>query len=239
MSTPQKTELLHSGKAKTIYHTNDPDLLWLEFRNDTSAFNGQKLASLKDKGMLNNCINAHIMEKLNQSGVPTHFKARLSDTESLVKRLQMIPVECVIRNKVAGGLSKRLGLEEGTVLSSPVFELFYKSDPLGDPMINESHVQVFGWATEQEMAQMKQLTFCVNDLLSALFRNAGIELIDFKLEFGRFHDTIVLGDEITPDGCRLWDMKTHKKLDKDVFRRDLGDLISTYREVAERLKIDK
>jgi phosphoribosylaminoimidazole-succinocarboxamide synthase len=235
----QKHEQLYSGKAKSVYSTDDQNLLIMHFRNDTSAFDGKKVAQLDRKGMVNNKFNAFIMEKLAAAGVPTHFVKRLSDEESLVKRLQMIPVECVVRNIAAGSLCRRLGVKEGIDLNPPTFELFLKNDALGDPMINESHVRSFGWATEEQVSAMKELTFKVNDVLKQLFLDGDMLLVDFKLEFGVTPDGgLVLGDEITPDGCRLWDKNTREKLDKDRFRQDLGNVVEAYEEVGRRLGID-
>lgn len=234
----QKQQELYAGKAKTVYTTDDPDKLILEFRNDTSAFDGEKLAKLDRKGMVNNKFNAFIMQKLQQAGVPTHFDSLLSDQESVVKKLQMLPIECVVRNLSAGSLCRRLGVEEGKPLDPPVFEFFLKNDALHDPMINDYHILSFNWASAEEIAQMKQLTFQVNDVLKALFESAGLLLVDYKLEFGRFDGELLLGDEFTPDGCRLWDAKTRDKLDKDRFRQGLGGVVEAYEEVARRLGID-
>ena len=233
----EKREELYRGKAKTVYATDDPDLLWLTFRNDTSAFDGQKLAQLERKGEVNNKINAFIMGKLEAAGIRTHFVRLLSDTESLVKRLKMIPVECVVRNVVAGSMSKRLGIDEGRVLPQPIFEFFYKNDALHDPLVNDAHIEVLGWATKAEIEQMKRLTFRVNDVLKPMFAKAGITLVDYKLEFGNSNGEMLLGDEFTPDGCRLWDSTTNEKMDKDRFRRDLGNVIEKYIEVGRRLGV--
>ncbi len=232
-----KGEQLYSGKAKSVFRTDDPERLVLHFRNDTSAFDGVKLAQLERKGEMNNRINAFIMGKLGEAGIATHFIERLSADESLVRRLDMVKVECVVRNVVAGSLAKRLGIEEGLELTEPVFEFFLKDDALHDPMINESHIRVFGWATQDEIDTMRSLSLRVNDVLKPLFADAGIWLVDFKLEFGRADGNLVLGDEFTPDGCRLWDGKTQKKLDKDRFRRDLGEVVESYQEVARRLGV--
>jgi len=238
--TPQVTkgEQLNVGKAKSVYLTNDPDRLILHFRNDTSAFDGVKIEQLDRKGAVNNHFNAFIMGKLEEAGVPTHFESLLSDDESVVKRLNMIPVECVVRNIAAGSLCKRLGVEEGMDIVPPTFEFFLKNDKLHDPMINEYHIRAFGWATESQVETMKALTFKVNDVLSKLFRDAGLLLVDYKLEFGDFHGQVLLGDEFTPDGCRLWDAETRKKLDKDRFRQGLGGVVEAYEEVAQRLGVD-
>ncbi|MCW8194316.1 phosphoribosylaminoimidazolesuccinocarboxamide synthase [Proteobacteria bacterium 005FR1] len=234
----EKHEQLYSGKAKSVYSTDDQNLLVMHFRNDTSAFDGKKVAQLDRKGMVNNKFNAFIMEKLTAAGIPTHFVKRLSDEESLVKRLQMIPVECVVRNIAAGSLCRRLGVKEGIDLNPPTFELFLKNDALGDPMINESHVRSFGWASEEQVAAMRELTFRVNDVLKQLFLGGDMLLVDFKLEFGLTAEgELVLGDEITPDGCRLWDKNTREKLDKDRFRQDLGNVVEAYEEVGRRLGI--
>ena len=233
----EKREELYAGKAKSVYRTDDPELFVMVFRDDTSAFDGEKKEQLNRKGMVNNRFNAFIMEKLGQAGVPTHFEGLLSDTESLVKKLDMIPVECVIRNVSAGSLCRRLGVEEGKTLLPPTYELFLKNDAMHDPMVNESLAVSFGWAKEDELEQMKKLTYQVNDVLKALFEEAGMLLVDYKLEFGRSDGHIVLGDEFSPDGCRIWDRETRKKMDKDRFRQGLGDVIETYEEVGRRLGI--
>ena len=233
----QITKELYSGKAKSVFSTDDADHLVLHFRDDTSAFDGEKKASLARKGTVNNKFNAFIMTKLAQAGIPTHFEKLLSDNQAVVKHLQMIPVECVVRNISAGSICRRLGVKEGLDLNPPTFEFFLKNDALHDPMINDYHIRAFGWASEEEVAAMKELTFKVNDVLKKLFLDAGILLVDYKLEFGRFHGQVVLGDEFTPDGCRLWDAKTREKLDKDRFRQDLGNVIEAYEEVARRLGV--
>ena len=230
-------ELLYQGKAKSAYLTDDPDLLVLQFRDDTSAFDGEIIEQLSEKGAINNQFNALIMTRLAEAGIPTHFVERLSATDALVKRLDMIPVECVVRNTAAGSLVRRLGVEEGLNFDPPLFELFLKNDALRDPMITEHHVEAFGWATRDEMARMHELTLRTNTVLKAMFDEAGLQLVDFKLEFGRFHGEIVLGDEFSPDGCRLWDKATGEKKDKDRFRQKLGGVLEAYREVAERLGI--
>lgn len=234
----QKAKELYAGKAKSVYTTEDPDKLILVFRDDTSAFDGEKMEKLSRKGMVNNRFNGFIMEKLEAAGVPTHFEGVLSDQECVVKNMDMIPVECVVRNFAAGSLCRRLGVQEGMDLNPPTFEFFLKNDALHDPMINDYHIQSFGWATQDEIAQMKRLTFKVNDVLSKLFLDAGLLLVDFKLEFGRFKGQLVLGDEFSPDGCRLWDVNTREKLDKDRFRQGLGGVIEAYEEVARRLGVE-
>ncbi|MDX1479798.1 MAG: phosphoribosylaminoimidazolesuccinocarboxamide synthase [Saprospiraceae bacterium] len=233
----EKREELYAGKAKSVYRTDDPDLFVLEFRDDTSAFDGEKKEQLSRKGMVNNRFNAFIMQKLEDAGVATHFERLLSSTESLVKNLDMIPVECVVRNISAGSLCRRLGVEEGQTLNPPTYELFLKNDALHDPMVNESLAISFGWATETELAQMKELTYKVNDVLKTLFDEAGMLLVDYKLEFGRSGGQIVLGDEFSPDGCRIWDKETREKMDKDRFRQGLGSVIEMYEEVGRRLGI--
>ncbi len=233
----QKREQLYSGKAKSVFATDDPSRVVMVYRNDTSAFDGKKLAQLDRKGMVNNRFNAFIMGKLQAAGVPTHFEKLLSDTESLVKKLDMVPLECVVRNYTAGSIVRRYGIEEGLAVNPPTFELFLKSDKLGDPMVNESHALAFGWATQAQIDQMKVLTYRVNDVLKKLFDDAGMLLVDYKLEFGTFKGELLLGDEFSPDGCRIWDKATRKKMDKDRFRQDLGDVIETYEEVGRRLGV--
>ncbi|WP_431024254.1 phosphoribosylaminoimidazolesuccinocarboxamide synthase [Halomonas sp. H5] len=234
----EKRQELYAGKAKSVYLTDDPDRLVLTFRDDTSAFDGKKKEALARKGMVNNRFNAFIMEKLQAAGIPTHFETLLSDTECVVKKLEMIPVECVVRNIAAGSLVKRLGVEEGQALTPPTFELFLKNDEKGDPMINESLAETFGWATPEQLAEMKALTFKVNAVLKQLFADGGMLLVDYKLEFGLFHGEIVLGDEFSPDGCRLWDAETREKLDKDRFRQGLGGVIEAYEEVGRRIGVE-
>jgi phosphoribosylaminoimidazole-succinocarboxamide synthase len=234
----EKGAELYAGKAKSVYLSDDPERLFLVFRDDTSAFDGEKVAQLARKGVVNNRFNAFIMQKLEEAGIPTHFERLISDNESLVKRLQMITVECVVRNITAGSICRRLGVDEGIDLDPPTFEFFLKNDALHDPMVNEYHIRAFGWATSQEVERMKELTFAVNGVLKDLFAKAGLLLVDYKLEFGRHGGKIVLGDEFTPDGCRLWDAETRKKLDKDRFRQGLGGVVEAYEEVAARLGID-
>ena len=235
----EKREERYRGKAKTVYATDDPQHLIMHYRDDVSAFDGVKLAKLEQKGETNNRINAYVMGKLAAAGVPTHFVRLLNERESLVKAMKMLPVECVVRNVCAGSMAKRYGIEEGTRLPEPIFEFFLKSDALHDPLVNDDHIRILGWANADEIAQMKKMTHEVNALLKPMFEAAGIVLVDYKLEFGhpldRPQGALVLGDEFTPDGCRLWDVKTGEKLDKDRFRRDLGEVIEHYREVARRI----
>ena len=233
----KKLAELYRGKAKTVYTTDNPDLLILEFRNDTSAFDGLRIEQLDRKGMVNNKFNYFIMTKLCEAGIPTQVEALLSDNEVLVKKLDMVPVECVVRNRAAGSLVKRLGVEEGKILNPPTFELFLKNDALHDPMVNESHCKSFGWATDEQLATMKELSFKINAVLTELFDKAGLILVDYKLEFGLFKDEITLGDEFSPDGCRLWEKETLKKMDKDRFRQGLGGVIEAYEEVAKRIGV--
>ena len=233
----EKRDLLYTGKAKSVFATDDADHVVIVYRNDTSAFDGKRIEQLDRKGAVNNQFNAFIMDKLSAAGIATHQVKLLSPTESLVKRLHMIPVECVVRNYAAGSLVRRLGVEEGLALSPPTFELFLKNDALGDPMINEAHAVSFGWATLEQLTEMKRLSLQINDILKALFLAGDMLLVDFKLEFGVFNGQIVLGDEFSPDGCRLWDKETRKKLDKDRFRQGLGGVVEAYEEVAHRLGV--
>lgn len=234
----EKRNQIYKGKAKSIYTTDDPDYMVMEFRNDTSAFDGQKVEQLDRKGMVNNKFNAFIMKRLQEAGVPTHFAALVNDTESVVRRLRMIPLECVVRNVAAGSLSRRLGIPEGRELDPPTYELFLKNDELHDPMVNEHHAITFNWATASQLETMEALTFKVNQVLKSLFAQAGLILVDYKLEFGIFNGQVTLGDEISPDGCRIWDQSSKEKLDKDRFRQDLGNVIESYELVGERLGID-
>jgi phosphoribosylaminoimidazole-succinocarboxamide synthase len=231
----EKREELYAGKAKSVYKTDDPDYLILLFRNDTSAFDGKRIEQLDRKGMVNNKFNAFIMGKLAEAGIPTHFEKLLSDNEVLVKNLKMIPVECVVRNYAAGSICRRFGVEEGIALNPPTFEFFLKNDALGDPMVNEYHIESFGWAKPEQLARMKELTFKINGILTELFAKGNMLLVDFKVEFGVFNGEIVLGDEFSPDGCRLWDKDTREKLDKDRFRQNLGSVVESYELVGQRL----
>jgi len=233
----EKTGELFSGKAKTVYNTTDPDKLVILFRNDTSAFDGEKMEQLDRKGMVNNYFNAFIMQQLEAVGIKTHLESRLSDQESVVKKLEMIPVECVVRNISTGSLVRRLGVEEGMELDPPTFEFFLKNDALHDPMINDSHIITFGWANQTEIDEMRQLTLKINKVLKKLFLDAGMLLVDYKLEFGRHSSGLCLGDEFSPDGCRVWDVATREKLDKDRFRQGLGGVVEAYEKVARRLGI--
>jgi len=233
----EKRQELYAGKAKSVYKTDDDDFVILSFRDDTSAFDGEKVEQLSRKGEVNNKFNAFVMEYLQKSGIPTHFERLLNANESLVKSMEMMPVECVVRNVASGSLCRRLGVEDGLELSPPVFEFFLKNDALHDPMINEYHIETFGWAKAEDVMTMKALTFKVNDALQKLFSDAGMILVDYKLEFGLFKGEVILGDEFSPDGCRLWDAETRKKLDKDRFRQGLGGVIEAYEEVALRIGV--
>jgi phosphoribosylaminoimidazole-succinocarboxamide synthase len=230
-----RQQLLYEGKAKKVYATADPDLLVVEYKDDATAFNGLKRGQIEDKGRLNNRIAAHFFRVLAAKGIQSHFVRVLSDREMLVKRLSILPVEVVVRNIAAGSLSKRLGLPEGTALPSPVLELYYKNDELGDPLINEYHIRALGLATPQQVAEISAQALQVGELLTAYLREKSIILVDFKLEFGLFHSRVLLGDEISPDTCRFWDAGSGEKLDKDRFRRDLGGVGEAYTEVLRRL----
>lgn len=231
----QKGEAFYEGKAKILYATDNLDLIIQYFKDDATAFNAQKRGTIREKGILNNKISEVLFTLLEKEGIPTHFVQRLNDREMLVRRLEIIPVEVIVRNKIAGSLAKRLGMEEGTALSRPVLEHCYKSDPLGDPMINESHILALGWATESELKEVEALSLRVNEILQDFFDQRNLILVDFKLEFGRHYGKVVLGDEICPDTCRLWEKGSLEKLDKDRFRRDLGKVEDAYQEVCRRV----
>lgn len=226
---------IYEGKAKILYETGDPDLLIQYFKDDATAFNAAKRGTIVGKGVMNNRISATLLAHVAEHGVPTHFVKVLSDREMLVKRLQIIKIEVVVRNIVAGSLAKRLGLPEGQALAEPVLEFFYKDDALGDPMINDYHIRMLRLASGAEMEAIVDGAFRVNELLTEYFDRRGILLVDFKLEFGRHKGEILLGDEITPDGCRLWDKATQEKMDKDRFRHDLGGVEEAYAEVLRRV----
>jgi phosphoribosylaminoimidazole-succinocarboxamide synthase len=228
---------LYSGKVKTLYLTDDPQQLIVYYSDKATAFNAKKTAQFHGKGVLNNYINGFLMKKLELNNISTHFIKILSPLESLVQRLDMLPLECVVRNIAAGSLCRRLGIEEGTALSQPIFEFFLKDDDLGDPFINEEHIKAFSWAAQEEVEYMKTQSLQINTILQKIFSQAGLILVDFKLEFGRFNNKLVLGDEITPDGCRIWTNEAKRKLDKDCFRNDLGNLVASYKEVAELLEV--
>ena len=232
---------IYEGKAKVLYEGPEPGTLIQHFKDDTTAFNSEKHALIEGKGVLNNRISEMVFTRLGEIGVPTHFIRRLNMREQLIREVEIIPLEVVVRNVAAGSLSKRLGMEEGTQLPRSIIEFYYKDDKLGDPMVSEEHITAFGWAAPQEIDEVMQLALRVNDFLVGLFLGIGIRLVDFKVEFGRLWDNeqmrIVLADEISPDSCRLWDISTNEKLDKDRFRRDLGGVLDAYQEVARRLGV--
>lgn len=229
-------DFIYEGKAKRLYTTSDPELAVVEYKDEATAFDGTKKGTISDKGIANNKISSLVFSYLEEQGIPTHFVRLIDERHMLVKRVDIIPVEIVVRNTVAGSLAKRLGLAEGEKLRRPVVEMYYKNDELHDPMVNEDHILAMGWATEEEIASMKKLALKVNECLVPYFADIGIELVDFKLEFGRYRDQVILADEISPDTCRFWDIKTKEKLDKDRFRRDLGKEREAYLEVLARLE---
>ena len=232
----EKTNLLYEGKAKKVYETSDPALLIVDYKDDATAFNGLKKGTIAGKGEINNRVTNHLMKLLEQNGVPTHFVEELSPRETVVKRVSIVPLEVIVRNIAAGSLAKRLGLQEGTKMKKTVLEFCYKDDELGDPMVNEYHILAMEYATKEELDLISGYALKVNDVLSTYLKDLNIELIDFKLEFGRLADgTIVLADEISPDTCRFWDSVTGEKLDKDRFRRDLGHVEDAYHEILRRL----
>ena len=233
----EKRDFMYEGKAKRIYETSDPELLWVEFKDDATAFDGLKKEKLDDKGVLNNRISSLFFDMLANKGVKTHYVRNISDREMLVKRLEIIPVEVIVRNVATGSISKRLGITEGTRFQRPVLEYCLKDDELHDPMLNLDHILAMELATEQEINQMREQAFKINDLLKPYLEDKGIALIDFKLEFGRnSQEGLLLGDEISPDTCRFWDISSGNKMDKDRFRQDLGGVIEVYREILERLE---
>ncbi len=232
---PQKLEQIYEGKAKKLFRTDDPNLVIHYFKDDATAFNALKKGTIVDKGIMNNTLSTVIFQYLEKRGVKTHFVKKLSDREMLSKKVQIIPVEVVVRNVLAGSLAKKLGREEGEQLKKPVVEFYYKDDALGDPMVNADHVLAFGWATKQELAAITKSALEVGKLLTAFFAKKGIRLVDFKLEFGRHKGKVLLADEFSPDTSRLWDMKSGEKMDKDRFRRDLGKVEESYSEVVRRV----
>lgn len=232
----EKTEQLYEGKAKKVYATTDENLCIVAYKDDATAFNGLKKGTIMGKGAINNRVTNFLMQMLEKEGIPTHFVEELSDRETVVKKVQIVPLEVIVRNIAAGSLAKRLGLEEGAKMKRPVLEFSYKNDDLGDPMVNDYHIFAMEFATEEELDTIKSFALKINEILSAYLKDANIELIDFKLEFGKTADgTIVLADEISPDTCRFWDTVTHEKLDKDRFRRDLGGVEDAYQEILKRL----
>jgi phosphoribosylaminoimidazole-succinocarboxamide synthase len=231
----KKLDMLYEGKAKKVFKTDNEDVYIVDYKDDATAFNGLKKGTIVGKGVINNRMSNHIFQLLEKEGVPTHFIEELSDRETAVKRVEIVPLEVIIRNVSAGSFAKKLGIEEGRKLLSPTLEFSYKNDELGDPMINDYYALAIGIATREEIDRISELTFKVNEVLCKYFAECGIELIDFKIEFGRCKGEIILADEISPDTCRLWDIITHDKLDKDRFRRDLGNVEDAYNEVFKRL----
>ena len=232
----EKGTLLYEGKAKQIFATQDEDVVWIQYKNSATAFNGEKKADIDGKGVLNNKISSLLFSKLAEKGIQSHFIKQISEDEQLVKRVNIIPLEVVVRNVIAGSLSKRLGKEEGTPLQKPIIEFYYKDDDLGDPLITDDHIDFLEIASREERAEIRAMALDVNEVLQGIFKEAGVTLVDFKLEFGKDRDgAILLGDEISPDTCRLWDAETNQKLDKDVFRRDIGSLTEVYSIILERL----
>lgn len=231
----EKRQQLYEGKAKRVFKTDNPDYVIVDYKDDATAFNGLKKGTITGKGVVNNKVSNHMFRMLQDKGIQTHFVEQLSDRETVVKSVSIVPVEVIVRNIAAGSLSKRLGIAEGTKLNHTVLEYSYKNDELGDPMINEYHIYAMGLATKEEMDQIAEYALRVNEIMTEYLKQFEIELIDFKLEFGRFHGQIILADEISPDTCRFWDTKTGEKLDKDRFRQDLGHVEDAYQEILKRL----
>ena len=231
----KKLEQLYEGKAKKVYATDDPDIVIVDYKDDATAFNGLKKGTISGKGVINNKMSNMMFRIMEQHGIPTNFVEELSDRETAVKKVQIVPLEVIIRNTAAGSFSKRYGVPEGTKLATTVFEFSYKNDDLGDPLLNDYHALALNLATQEEIDTIKNMAFRVNDIMKEFFKGLNIDLIDFKLEFGRFHGQIILADEISPDTCRFWDMTTGEKLDKDRFRRDMGGVEDAYKEVFARL----
>lgn len=236
-----KRRRLYEGKAKVLFEGPEPGTIVQYFKDDATAFNNLKKGTIEGKGVINNRISEYLMVKLGEIGVPTHFIKRINMREQLIRQVEIIPIEVVVRNVAAGSLTKRFGIPEGTQLPRSIIEFYYKSDELGDPMVSDEHITAFGWASPQELEEMMTISIRINDYLSGLFYGIGLKLVDFKVEFGRLFENeemrIVLADEISPDNCRLWDVKTNEKLDKDRFRQDLGKVAEAYQEVAKRLGI--
>ncbi len=234
----EKMELLYEGKAKKVFKTEDPDVLIVDYKDDATAFNGEKKGTIVGKGLINNRMTNHVFKLLEKEGVPTHLIEELSDRETAVKKVEIVPLEVIVRNIAAGSFSKRLGVAEGTPFKQPTIEFSYKNDELGDPLINDYFALALELATQEEIDTIKKYAFKVNDVLKAYFLQADIELVDFKIEFGRYQGQIILADETSPDTCRLWDVHTHEKLDKDRFRRDMGNVEEAYQEVFRRLGLE-
>lgn len=232
----KKLEQVYEGKAKKVFKTDDPNLFIVDYKDDATAFNGLKKGTIQGKGVINNRVTNYLMKMLEEKGIPTHFVEEISERETIVKKVTIVPIEVIVRNIAAGSLSKRLGIPEGKKLAKTVLEYSYKNDDLGDPMINDYHVFAMELATREELDKIAAMSFKINDILTEFFKGVGIELVDFKLEFGKTDSgEIILADEISPDTCRFWDIKTHEKLDKDRFRRDLGNVEGAYQEIMKRL----
>ena len=231
----EKKELLYEGQAKKVYTTENPDVLIVDYKDDATAFNGVKKGTIVGKGVVNNRMTNHIFKMLEEKGIPTHFIEELSDRETAVKKVEIVPLEVIVRNVAAGSFSKKLGIEEGFRLLSPTLEFSYKNDELGDPMINDYYAVAIGAATREEIDKITELVFKINEILVDYFKSIKVDLIDFKVEFGRYKGQIILADEISPDTCRFWDSETHEKLDKDRFRRDLGHVEEAYEEIYRRI----
>jgi phosphoribosylaminoimidazole-succinocarboxamide synthase len=235
MENLERKEQLYEGKAKKVYATNNPDYVIVDYKDDATAFNGEKKGTISGKGAINNKMTNFMFKLLEKEGVPTHLVEEISDRETIVKKVEIVPLEVIIRNVAAGSFSKKLGIEEGTPLKQPTLEFSYKNDDLGDPFINKYYALGLDLATEKEIEDITKYAFKVNEFMLKFFKEIGIDLIDFKIEFGRFHDQIILADEISPDTCRFWDSKTHEKLDKDRFRRDMGGVEEAYQEMMKRV----
>ena len=231
----EKLDLLYEGKAKKVFKTDDPDALIVDYKDDVTAFNGEKKGTITGKGVVNNRMTNSMFKMLEKQGIPTHYIEELSDRETLVKKVEIVPLEVIVRNVAAGSFSKKLGIEEGFELKCPTLEFSYKDDALGDPMINDYYAVAIGAATRDEVNKISEYALKINDIMKRFFKEIGIDLIDFKIEFGRYKGDIILADEISPDTCRFWDSKTHEKLDKDRFRRDMGNVEEAYEEVFKRL----
>lgn len=235
MANVVKGEQLYEGKAKKVYATNDPDLVIVDYKDDATAFNGEKKGTISGKGVINNRMTNFMFKLLAKEGIPTHLVEEISERETIVKKVEIFPLEVIVRNVAAGSFSKKLGIEEGTKLLQPTLEFSYKNDDLGDPFINSYYALALGLATQEEIDKISEYAFKVNAFMLDFFKKLNIDLIDFKIEFGRFHDQIILADEISPDTCRFWDSTTHEKLDKDRFRRDMGNVEEAYQEIMKRL----
>ncbi len=235
----ERTVQLYEGKAKKVYATTDPDIVLVSYKDDATAFNGLKKGTILGKGVVNNVCSNHLFRLLEKKGVPTHYVEEINERETYVKKVEIVPLEVIIRNRAAGSFSKRYGVPEGTELATTIIEFSYKNDDLGDPLINDYHALALRLATQEEIDKIKELAFKVNDVLKEYFMEIGVELIDFKLEFGRYKGQIILADEISPDTCRFWDAKTGEKLDKDRFRRDMDDVDKGYREMMKRMGLSK